>query len=87
MNTSRIQLEIALVSAPAPRPVPARFRRTARSRWWFAQMRRAVDEAGKEVALEPCGTEQPPPRQVGLAPDKPGAGPAPGQSSLLIDAA
>jgi len=39
------QLEISLKSSACRRPMPLRQRRVARARWWFSQMRRAVDEA------------------------------------------
>jgi hypothetical protein len=45
MNIQAQQLEIALATRPLARHVPARSRRSFRARWWFAQMRRVVDEA------------------------------------------
>jgi hypothetical protein len=40
------QLEIGLPIKPCARRINRRHQRQRRARWWFAQMRRVVDEAG-----------------------------------------
>lgn len=39
------QMELGFDGAPTPRPALRRQRRLANARWWFDQMRRAVDSA------------------------------------------
>ncbi|HXJ58248.1 MAG TPA: hypothetical protein VNU68_16455 [Verrucomicrobiae bacterium] len=46
MIPSNVQLEIILSTrGRRGRPVPSRFRRVTRARWWFSQMHRVVDQA------------------------------------------
>lgn len=64
MNTN--QLEIGLKLRPCLNSSLRRQRRVSRARWWFAQMRRAVNQAqpwqppseavGQELAPVPDGT-------------------------------
>ena len=47
------QMELKLDRATCPRPLYRRGRRMSRSRWWFEQMRRAVEDARSWEAVRP----------------------------------
>ena len=51
------QLEISFEQAIALRPVLRRQRRVTRARWWFAQMRQAVDRAWDGQVAPPDKSE------------------------------
>jgi len=60
MNTSTLQLDIALATPPRRSRASSRFPRgSTRAQWWFAHMHQVVDEANEPTA--------PAPEKTGLA--------------------
>jgi hypothetical protein len=58
MNVKHCQLEMPLEPSTPCTRTPSRRRRTTRARWWFQQMRLAVDRAreydpGRVATLDP----------------------------------
>jgi hypothetical protein len=56
----RYQLELGIDTSSPRCPAPRQRRRVERARWWFEQMRRAVNEA-PDPAGSPGGTVAPVP--------------------------
>ena len=52
------QLEMSFEQSIALRPVTRRQRRMTHARWWFTQMRQAVDRAWDREPAPPAGREQ-----------------------------
>ncbi|HEY6166692.1 MAG TPA: hypothetical protein VI454_01540 [Verrucomicrobiae bacterium] len=57
-KTSREQMELGFAQGGARRRGERRRRGLPRARWWFTQMRRAVDEAGAWHTDLPSRAEQ-----------------------------
>lgn len=64
---SRRQLEISFAEACPFRPVVRQQKRLARARWWFSQMRSAVNQA---MHREPAPKGQPEQTCLRLGPSK-----------------
>lgn len=54
----RNQLELGIGANNTPRPGQRPQRKLARARWWFAQMHRVVDEAGRWPAPSPQAEQE-----------------------------